>query len=610
MTRTALRTGLLGFAAALALPVGSQQPSATLYGPAQLSAPQFKVRLDHNVKVRMRDGVELSTDLYLPEAPGRYPTVFTRTPYNNTGASAFAAGKWWAERGYAYVTQDVRGKYDSDGKYVLYANEANDGLDTLEWIAAQSWSDGKIGMSGGSYGGYVQLAPAVHQPRHLTALAASVTTSDIFNGWTYIDGALFLSFDIGWAAVDMNGRGMQHGPGYDWPKIYRHLPLATMDQAAGQSNPGYRELLRHPRANDPFWKGISLEKEVSNISVPFLTVTGWYDIFLRGALQDQIDIASNSPAERARRNKRLIVGPWTHMTGLRNANPNFPATGAERGVDFGPAAEVDLRSVYLRWQDHWLKGLDNGVERDAPIKIFVMGANRWRDEHEWPLARTRYTRYYLHSGGKANGADGDGTLSTAAPKGAASDQYTYDPADPVPTLGGNLLDCLMCLSVQQGPVNQARAEARRDVLVYTTPVLAQAVEVTGPLKVRLYAASSARDTDWTAKLVDVHPDGFAQNIQDGIIRARYRGGKDAPAALLEPGRIYEYDIDLWATSNTFLPGHRIRVEISSSNFPRFDRNLNTGEDPMTGTRMETARQTIYHSKRYPSHILLPVIPAD
>jgi uncharacterized protein len=608
MNRSTSWVATLCLACAGAQPAWSQQPQPlSHYDSAKLSQPQYKVRMDHNVKIKMRDGVELSTDLYLPDAPGKFPTIFTRTPYNNTGAGAVAGGKWYAERGYVYVTQDVRGKYDSDGKYVLYANEANDGLDSIDWIAAQSWSNGKIGMTGGSYGGYVQLAPAVKNPPHLTAMAASVTTSDIYNGWTYIDGALFLSFGVGWAAVDMNGHGMQHGPGYDWPTIYKHLPLATIDQAASQYNPGFRELLRHPRANDPFWKGISLEKEVSNISVPFLTVTGWYDIFLRGALQDQIDISKHSPSQLARKNKRIMIGPWTHMTGVRNDNPTFPATGPERGVDFGAAAEIDLRNVYLRWQDFWLKGTDNGVEQEPPVKIFVMGENYWRNENEWPLARAKYTKYYLHSDGKANSAAAEGTLSSAPPKGADSDAYTYDPADPVPTLGGNLLDCLMCLSVAQGPVNQMKAEARGDVLVYTTPVLTEAVEVTGPLKMKLYASTSAKDTDWTAKLVDVHPDGYAQNIQDGIIRARYRQGKAAPASLLEPNQVYEYDIDLWATSNTFLPGHRIRLEVSSSNFPRFDRNLNTGEDPMTGVRMEKAQQTVYHSKRYPSHILLPII---
>ncbi|MFO1466371.1 MAG: CocE/NonD family hydrolase [Steroidobacteraceae bacterium] len=457
---TISRAGLAALAFTAAGLVSAQEAGPVSFDAAQLSQPQYKVRMEHNVKVRMRDGIELSTDLYLPEAPGKFPTVLGRTPYNNISAGALATGKYYAERGYAYVTQDVRGRYDSDGQFTLYASEAKDGLDTLDWIAAQSWSNGKIGMTGGSYGGYVQLAPAIHQPPHLTAMAASVTTSDIYNGWTFIDGAAYLSFDIGWAGVDMAGRGFQYGAGLDWPNIYKHLPLMTMGEAASQPNSGYRDLLKHPRADDPFWRGISLEKDVHRISVPFLTVTGWYDIFLRGALSDNADIRANSPSDLARRNKRLIVGPWTHSIGQRNNNANFPATGPDRGVDFGPAAQVNFGDIYLRWQDHWLKGIDNGVEKDAPVKIFVMGENKWRDEQEWPLARTKYTRYFLASSGKANSASGDGTLSAATPKGAESDQFSYDPADPVPTLGGNLLDCLMCLSVQQGPVNQIKASSR------------------------------------------------------------------------------------------------------------------------------------------------------
>jgi putative CocE/NonD family hydrolase len=607
--KTWVTAGLLGIGMSLGITAPALQTAPIAIDAAQLSQPRYPVRLQHNVKLRMRDGVDLSIDLYLPDAPGRFPTVLMRTPYNNTDADAFAAGKFYAERGYVYATQDTRGKYDSDGHFALYAHEANDGVDTIEWIAAQPWSNGKVGMTGGSYVGYVQLAAAVQQPKSLTAIAPSITTSDIYNGWTYIDGAAFLSFDIGWAAVNMNGRGMQFGPGYEWPRIYKHLPLMTQDEAAGQYNPGYRKLLENPRANDPFWLGISLEKEVHEISVPMLSVSGWYDIFLRGAIQDQIDVRARSPSALARQSTRLIIGPWMHtMVGQSDNNPDFPATGADRSVNFGPAATVNLRDVYLRWQDHWLKGIDNGVERDAPVKIFVMGENVWRDEQEWPLARTRYTKYYLASGGKANSAGGDGLLSTQTPRGAASDAFSYDPADPVPTLGGNLLDCARCMSVRWGPMNQAKVEARQDVLVYTTPVLTEAVEVTGPLKVKLYASTSGQDTDWTAKLVDVHPDGYAQNIQDGILRARYRQGKEAPASLLEPGKVYEYEIDLWATSNAFLPGHRIRLEISSSNFPRFDRNLNTGEDPMTGVRMEKAQQTIHHSAKYPSHIVLPIIP--
>jgi putative CocE/NonD family hydrolase len=609
MRRGAFFTAIFGLTTLISAAALMGQQTMVHWDAAKLSKPQYKVLMEHNVPVKMRDGVCLSTDIYIPNAPGKFPTILSRTPYSNNDAGSVAQCKWYAERGYAVVTQDVRGKYDSEGRYTLFRDEALDGYDTVEWIGAQPWSNAKVGMIGGSYGGYVQIAQGILNNKYLTALAASVTASNIFNNWIYIDGTLFLSFAVGWGAVDMDGRVMQYGPAYDWPAVYRHLPLVTIDRAASHANPGFRELLKHPRANDPFWNGISFENEVSKIAVPFLVVSGWYDIFLRGALEDDIAIRTESKSELARKNKRLMIGPWTHFTGVRNNNPDLPKTGPERGIDFGPNAEVGLSNVYLRWHDCWLKGISNGVESEPPIKIFVMGENYWRYEYEWPLARTKYTKYYIHSTGKANSASGKGTLSTTPPTGdPATDSFTYDPSSPVPTLGGNLLDCLGCNSVSSGPVNQVKAEMRNDVLVYTSAVLNEAVEVTGPITVKLFASTSAKDTDWTAKLVDVHPDGYAQNIQDGIIRARYRDGKEAPASLLKPGKVYEYDIDLWATSNTFLPGHRIRLDISSSNFPRFDRNLNTGEDPMTGIKMEKARQIIYHSPQYPSHVVLPIIP--
>ena len=323
-------------------------------------------------------------------------------------------------------------------------------------------------------------------------------------------------------------------------------------------------------------------------------------------LEDDIEIRKQGKTEAARSGKRLMVGPWVHGVGNRE---NFRAEAPYQldRMDFGPAAQVDLEPVYLRWFDYWLKGIDNGVGSEPPVKIFVMGENYWRHENEWPLARAEYTKYYLQGDGNANSLHGDGHLSIDAPAGGSdTDTFTYDPSDPVPTLGGN--NCCWSDIVPMGAFDQRGAERRNDVLVYTTDVLTEPVEVTGPITATLYAATTARDTDWTAKLVDVHPNGYAQNILDGIVRARYREGAGGPASPIEPGTVYEYAIDLWSTSNTFLPGHRIRVEISSSNFPRFDRNLNTGEDPGTGVNMETAEQTVYHSSEYPSHILLPVIP--
>jgi putative CocE/NonD family hydrolase len=325
-------------------------------------------------------------------------------------------------------------------------------------------------------------------------------------------------------------------------------------------------------------------------------VTSWYDIFLHGGLANFCGLRRGAMTDPARAAQKLLIGPWAHL--FPYTSPTSSGTG---DIDFGPAALIDLHAIQLRWFDHWLKGVDTGILDEPPIKIFVMGANRWRDEHEWPLARTRYTPYYLHGRGRANTAGGDGTLSPDAPGDEPPDRFVYDPNDPVPTSGGNTLILAM------GVKDQRPVETRADVLVYTSAVVTEALEVTGPVVVTLHAASSAPDTDFTAKLVDVRPDGYAQNLADGIVRARYRDSREAPAALT-PGAVSRFTIDLWATSHVFLPGHRIRVEISSSNFPRFDRNLNTGDDQATGTRWQAAQQTVFHDARYPSHILLPVIP--
>jgi len=599
---------LLG--SAMSPPAGAQGVNVPFapHWDDQLSQPAYKVRVEHNVRIPMGDGITLSADIYRPDADGRFPALIERTPYSNNAADEIADSKWFAERGYVVVNEDVRGRYDSDGKFYPYRNEANDGFDTDEWAAAQSWSNGKVGTLGGSYLGYTQLTQGLRASKHLVSMSAEVTSSDIYDGWAYVDGAFVLGFALPWGAGVIDGHVNQSGAGVDdWPTIFQHLPVIDAAKAGGYDNQPYRDWLMHPRRDDPYWTGISYEREAQNIGVPLLVVDGWYDIFLRGALRDDMNIRKNGATALARDNKRMIIGPWVHSkTRFPRINGNSKiTTGPDREIDFGPDAQIDMRKVYLRWQDHWLKGIDNGAEKEAPISLFVMGENRWRYEREWPLARTRYTKYFLDSAGHANGAAGNGTLALRQAGGAPTDTFVYDPASPVPTLGGN--SC--CSSVPNGPHNQEKIEARDDVLVYTTPPLTEAVEVTGPLTMKLYAATSGADTDWTAKLVDVWPDGYAQNIQDGILRARYRRGKAEPASLPESGKVYAYDIDMWATSNAFLPGHRIRLEISSSNFPHFDRNLNTGEDPATGTKMQKATQTIYHSAKYPSYILLPVIPS-
>jgi putative CocE/NonD family hydrolase len=325
-------------------------------------------------------------------------------------------------------------------------------------------------------------------------------------------------------------------------------------------------------------------------------VTSWYDIFLRGGLAHFCGLRQHAMTPEARAHQKLLVGPWAHL--FPYSSPTSRGTG---DIDFGDQARIELHEMQLRWFDYWLKGMQTGIVEESSVKIFVMGENVWRDEDSWPLARTRYTPYYLHSQGRANSRHGDGSLSPVTPGDEPSDRFVYDPDNPVPTCGGNTL------IIPMGVQDQQRVEERQDVLVYTTEPLPAPLEVTGPITVQLFAATSAPDTDFTAKLVDVRPDGYAQNLADGIIRTRYRESRQRPT-LLTPGQVYAFTIDLWATSHVFLPGHRLRVDIASSNFPRFDRNLNTGEDQATSSRFQPATQTVFHDQRYPSHILLPVIP--
>jgi hypothetical protein len=610
MYRRMLVGASLGLAIGLAIArvpvtVGAQPTAVVHYDEARLSKPAYKVKLQHNVRVPMRDGVELSADIYRPDTDGKFPVLLQRTPYSNNTLGAVDQSRFFAERGYAVVQVDVRGRYDSDGKFYAFRNEPDDGFDTDEWVGKQPWSNGTIGTFGGSYVGFTQLSQAIRQSKYLTTMVPFVTTLDIYGNWIYTGGAFQYGFALPWGALFIDGRTNQEYLAYDWPQALKHLPIGTADEAVGRRNQHYRDWVVHP-TRDSYWDTISFERSHDLVEVPMLNVGGWYDIFLSGMMKDQIEIAKRGKTDAARRGKRVMVGPWVHGVGTRD-NVRAEAPNQTDRVDFGPNATVDMLRVQLRWFDYWLKGMNTGVAEEPPVKIFVMGENQWRLENEWPLARTKYTSYYLQSGGKANTLHGDGVLALEPQSsGAPTDTFTYDPTSPVPTLGGN--NCCRSDIVPMGAFDQRSAERRDDVLVFTTPELTQAVEVTGPIVMKLFAATNAPDTDWTAKLVDVHPSGFAQNIQDGIIRARYRESVGGAAKMIEPGKVYEYTIDLWVTSNVFLPGHRIRVEISSSNFPRFDRNLNTGEDPATGTRMMKAMQTIHHSRQYPSHIVLPVIP--
>lgn len=537
-----------------------------------------------DVPVKMRDGVCLSADVRLPDRGGPFPVILARTPYNNTG---FQANDPLIAGGYASVKQDCRGRFDSDGRFNPFREDL-DGEDTIAWIKAQPWCNGRIGMAGGSYCGFTQLAAAWTQAPGLMAITPAVMGRDLFKDLIYRDGVFGLGIAVGWG-LSVAGRSGQGNETTDWDRVYRHLPLMTMDEAAGYSVPYLREWLSHP-AYDAYWAAASIEGHYGAMTVPALHAGGWYDAYAAGTTRNYAGIRERMGA-RGRRMQKLIMGPWGHGLGPR-------AVGQ---VDFGGTAAMDLEPLYRRWLDRWVKGIRNGADADAPVRIFVMGENGWRDEDEWPLARARDEELFLASERGAGSLFGDGTLRAEGPGGAECDAYVYDPDNPVPAVGGTGMGPLM------GPTDHTPVERRNDVLVYTGERLAKPVEVTGQVRACLYVNSDAVDTDFVARLCDVYPDGRSMILCDGIARTRFREGLDREV-MMKPESVYEIEIDMAVTSNVFLPGHRIRLEVTSSCFPRFARNLNTGEPMATGTRWQTARQTVHHSRAYPSRLILPVVP--
>ena len=565
------------------------------------------VRLGKDIEARMRDGVVLRADVYRPDAAGSYPVLLQRTPYSKNDDSYVAGFRALAARGFIVVVQDTRGRYTSDGVARPH-DEAEDGFDTIRWARTLSGSSGKVGMWGGSYLATTQLLAATLQPEGLTALFPSSSYSSRYD-MVFQGGAFYLNDGLGWnlgQAVDMRRRVLTPEVNRDNPigltadqrttlrdRWLWHLPLKSLD-ALGLKRfaPGYFDMLAHP-SYDAFWQRFDIEAQHRRFEAPAFHLTGWYDTLLTGTLRNFAGLRAHAATDVARRHQRLVVGPWTH------ARPTLQSTKVG-DVDFGPQAGFSAQQAYEQWFDRWLRGRGSAeAESAAPVRIFVMGENKWRDEHEWPLSRARATPYYLHSGGRANSLNGDGVLGTNPPADEAPDRYTYDPKNPVPTgaIGG----------YSRIPSDQRPTEGRADVLVYTTPPLAENLEVTGPLSVTLWIASSARDTDFTAKLVDVHPDGTARAINDGILRARYRRSKSRPV-LLTPGEPTEITIDIGATSNVFMAGHRLRLDISSSNFPRFDRNPNTGGAFGEDADLRQAAQTIFHDAQHLSRLVLPVVP--
>jgi putative CocE/NonD family hydrolase len=569
----------------------------------KLTVPAMPVLVEHNTPITMRDGTILRADVYRRAEGGPFPVMLVRTPYGEAMARATPIVPA-LDAGFAVVVQHCRGTGTSDGEFVLFDNEAADGVDTMEWCAAQPWCTGDIGTYGGSYLGMVQMHAAVLAPPRLKGLVCVVTPADYHGTWAYRQGAFTLGQMLGWHTLkSMQTLAYRASAGEDVSAeraaLVRHAgdPVAALrrlplrDAAVAQVLPGWRMWLDHEE-RDEVWQARSYADHRDRITTPVFHVGGWFDLFLPGTIDNYVELSRNAATAYARRNQRLLIGPWAHSD----------QTGIAGEVNFGAhasAAAVQSEATALDFLYRVVQS-DEPAE-GAPIRLFVMGANVWRDEYEWPLARTNWTRWYLHA---------DGSLSTDVPAGdGAAREYTYDPNDPVPTVGGSSLILGGSVSWMPGPRDQREIETRPDVLSFTSAELAEDLEVTGPVMITLYAATSAADTDFTAKLVDVWPDGRALGVVDGIVRARYRAG-DGRATPITPGEVYEYTIDLVATSQVFRAGHRIRVDISSSNFPCYDRNPGNGASSARTTEDDfvIAHQTVYCDESRPSHITLPVVP--
>ena len=540
------------------------------------------VKTTYHHKVEMRDGVALATDIYLPAAKGQFPTLLVRDIYSNgSPANRQQYAKFATTHGYAFVFQSARGRYDSDGQWYPYFQEIGDGDDTISWIAKQDWSDGKVGMFGTSYLASVQWLAALSGHPALKAIAPAMSPGDYYRDVAYPGGAFSLLSRARWGIGLVGGRTTATFP-VDWVGGIDHLPIDTLAESVGFKVRHFQDWLDHP-TYDAYWKPLNLEARANEMKVPALNIGGWYDVFLRSTIGSYKTMTEQAASQVARDGQQLVIGPWSHGWNVS------PKVG---DVDFGPDAIIAVEPLLLEWFDHYLK--DGPKPSGAPIRIFVMGENVWRDEQQWPLARTQYQKYYLHS---------DGKLSPTAPVAdRASLQYTYDPQDPVPTLGGNIMEPSL-----RGPYDQAPLDGRKDILRFITEPVMQPMEITGPISAELYAETNVTDTDFMAKLIVVKPDGKAINLVDGVIRARFREGF-AEEKLIEPGVVYQYSIDMWATSYMLAPGDRLRIDITSSNFPRLARNLNTGAEFARTSKMQVARQKIQMNKLQASHIVLPVIP--
>ncbi|GAA3860762.1 CocE/NonD family hydrolase [Leifsonia kafniensis] len=569
-----------------------------------------------NVAMQTRDGVTLVADVWRP-LEGQAPTLLVRTPYDRRQTLHFGGSNSTVpslmplvNAGYAVVMQDARGTSMSEGSYEPKANEIADGQDTIEWVREQSWSDGTVAMYGSSYLGMVQWALVISGTPGLRAIAPTQAATDWYrNLWYSQGGAMSLSLDTFWNAMSYAGqeqRSLALGASQDPTTLMRlggalldplslNHPTPLADLPVHGTGRWFDDWIAHPDF-DEYWQSQdwSGPKHMSKVSVPVLSIGGWYDLKINGTVEGFIGVRTQGGSEEARTKSRLLIGPWDHMS----------STGRFPDRYFGVLGETDISAEHIAFFDEHLRGTSPATP--APrVRIFVMGIDQWRDEADWPLPDTQYTDHYLDSAGSAATRNGDGSLQPSAPAADSLDEFTYDPRNPVPTAGGALLPAEPGLI---GPVDQSVVDGRDDILCYTSPVLEDPLEVTGHVELKVFVSSSAVDTDITAKLVDVFPDGRAINLCDGMLRLRYRDGLSSPTPLT-PGEVYEVTVRMGVTSNVFLPGHRLRLDISSSNFPRFDRNTNTGGFIARESIDDAVEATnrVHHGPAHPSRLILPII---
>jgi len=593
-----------------------------------------EIRKEKSIFVPMRDGVRLSTDLYFPEGvDGELPVILVRTPYGKDGTYPYGGMiPLLVQQGYIVAIQDARGRYESEGEYRVRHWDRKDGYDMVDWLVDQPWTNGKVATFGCSYLGETQITLAAEKhPNHVAMLpmASGAAYNNIGRPFTSFDGgALELAQTAGWFINA--GTKVFHGPpvwmdrekwfqskqseffttgqsrnraqfnAQEMLDIYSTLPIVDIVRNLGLKYTDYEDYVTNTPESAYFDEGDWVRAD-DTFDTPALYIDSWYDFGPAESLKMFNQMRANAPSKKARDNQYIIMTPSTHCA-WAGATENTII--GER--DLGDARK-EFVDIYLKWYEHWLKGVDNGITDMPRVQYYLMGKNEWRSAESWPIEGTNYQKFYLGSDGNANSRHGDGLLSATPPEQAVVDSFVYDPATPVPTRGGNV--CCTGMETGAGGYDQSMIEMRNDVLVYTSAPLVEGIEVTGYLEVVLYVSSDAKDTDFTAKLVDVYPDGRAFNLQEGAKRMRFRESLRRKV-WMEEGEVYEIHLDLHATSNYFDKGHRVRLEVSSSNFPRWSRNMNTGGNNYDESVGIPAHNTVHHSAEYPSHVVLPVVLRD